>query len=31
LPIAAKLFCGDDNRKRGIVLRARLFRQGISL
>ena len=28
--IAAKSFCGDGNRKRGVVLRACLFRQGIS-
>ena len=29
-PITAKLFCGDGNRRRGLVLRACLFRQGIS-
>jgi len=28
--IAAKSFCGDGNRKCVVVLRARLFRQGIS-
>ena len=28
--IAAKSFCGDGNRKRGVVLRACFFRQGIS-
>ncbi len=29
-PFAAKSFCGDDSCKCGVVLRARLFRQGIS-